>query len=438
MPSTTATSLEGPKASKNAINLLQQSWDNSPDNVIMTIAQLFINLSDDQRECSLGVGYLLRAVPDTTTETTDLTVGFTVQRLIDWLVTYDLAGIGIWIVSIMESLASRGEFSLLRDLTAENVYKIARQLAFRARRNDAFMVIRFMLLGYHQSPTLFNNVAKGLIPLLVNCRKTPEDISFATEVCNLAQILVIHFGDADDVGTKVQKARVFLNLPIVSRAEALRTMQETSWKKGLQIQNTSAGTSRRRAVLVQPLGKVGLVNLGNSCFMNSALRALFCSEEFKRSILDGTLSPNSTVRRVKINTPVLLSASIQFEDVIAKQQHNQGQHPTYVQYDLYAVVVHTGESANHGHYYTYARDTVSQDNAIVPTTENGAAQVTSNGQWLLYNDTSVSLSSFDAVEQAAKSRAADTPYVLFFKKRAAPETSVLPSHMPMRGRDSNL
>lgn len=35
------------------------------------------------------------------------------------------------------------------------------------------MVLRFMLLGYHQSPTLFNNVAKGLIPLLVNCRKTP-------------------------------------------------------------------------------------------------------------------------------------------------------------------------------------------------------------------------------------------------------------------------
>ena len=39
----------------------------SPDNVIMTIAQLVINLSDDQQECSLGVGYLLQAVPETYT-----------------------------------------------------------------------------------------------------------------------------------------------------------------------------------------------------------------------------------------------------------------------------------------------------------------------------------------------------------------------------------
>ena len=52
--------------------------------------------------------------------------------------------------------------------------------------------------------------------------------------------------------------------------------------------DTSAGT-RRRTVLVQPLGKVGLVNLGNSCFMNSALRALFCSEELKQAIMGGTL-----------------------------------------------------------------------------------------------------------------------------------------------------
>lgn len=52
--------------------------------------------------------------------------------------------------------------------------------------------------------------------------------------------------------------------------------------------DASAG-SRRRAVLVQPLGKVGLVNLGNSCFMNSALRALFCSYEFKHAIMSDTL-----------------------------------------------------------------------------------------------------------------------------------------------------
>ncbi|KAG0001717.1 Ubiquitin carboxyl-terminal hydrolase 35, partial [Entomortierella chlamydospora] len=120
-----------------------------------------------------------------------------------------------------------------------------------------------------------------------------EDNAFATEVCNLAQILVIHFGDSDDVGTKVQKARTFLDLPVVTRPEALRTMNEFSWKKSLHIQNTSAGF-RRKPAFTQPLGKVGLVNLGNSCFMNSALRALFCSTDFKQAILNDTSKVDSS------------------------------------------------------------------------------------------------------------------------------------------------
>lgn len=129
-----------------------------------------------------------------------------------------------------------------------------------------------------------------------------------------------------------------------------------------------------------------------------------------------------------------------------------------MQYDLYAVVVHTGDSANHGHYYTYARDSSLQDKPLTNTNtntetsssltglskgEDGNSKQTestdNDGQWLLYNDTSVTLSSFEAVEQAAKSRAADTPYVLFFKKRVENKGSFPPTLKPHPvRRDSNL
>ncbi|KAG0250548.1 Ubiquitin carboxyl-terminal hydrolase 35 [Mortierella polycephala] len=560
--------------SKNAIDLLKQCWENGPDNVFMTLPQLFLNLSDDQQECSLAIGRLLQAVPEKYTSVIDpfiqnLDSGvlwrlkFTVQRLIDWLVTTDMTGIGIWIVAIMESLASRGEFMLLRELADKNIYKIARQLAFKARRDDALLVLRLILFGYHHSPVLFHNVAQGLIPLLVSCRKSHEDIAFATEVCNLAQTLVIHFGDADSVGTKVQKARTFLDLPIVPRADALRTMQEYSWKKSLNLQYTSAG-SRRRTAFVQPLGKVGLVNLGNSCFMNSAIRALVdpskvmttrlretftglstsrlsfftpaplykalpdwlndghqqdaaeftkilfsrledegpvskrtlssfhgtvinqikCSacgtvsstkEEFYdlaiplprldsaglEAIVDifplteelndennnkyfcdhcqslqnamrytmlSSLPMNLIItlnrfefdkqrsRRIKIDTPILLSESIQIKI--------QDGHETQ-KYELYAVVIHTGESANHGHYYTYAKELDSHQDAKTSNQEQATATVVGTHQkaqnptqstWLLYNDTNVAISSFEAMQQALASSRKDTPYILFFQK----------------------
>ncbi|KAI7820490.1 hypothetical protein BC939DRAFT_504916 [Gamsiella multidivaricata] len=169
--------------SKNAISLLQQCWENVPDNVIMTISHLFLNLANDERECSIGAGYILQAIPGTYTSVVDPFIQnldstalwrlkFTVQRLINWLVSIDLPGIGIWIVAIMESLASRGEFILLRELADQNAYKIARQLPFKARRNDVLLVLRFMLLGYYHSPVLFHNIVQGLIPLLVSCRKS--------------------------------------------------------------------------------------------------------------------------------------------------------------------------------------------------------------------------------------------------------------------------
>ncbi|KAG0303106.1 Ubiquitin carboxyl-terminal hydrolase 35 [Linnemannia gamsii] len=511
-----------------------------------------------------------------------------IQRLIDWLVTTDMPGTGVWIVALMESLASQGEFMILRELADKNAYKVARQLAFKERRNDALPVLRLILLGYHHSDILFRNLIQGLIPLVARCRKTPEDREFAAEVCSVAQTLVIHFGDFDEIGTKVQKARIALELPVVPRAEAQRIMQENSWKKGLHIQNTSAGL-RQKTALVQPLGKVGLVNLGNSCFMNSALRALFCSGDFSRAVLNdtakvppgkvlttrlretftgmstsrlsiytpltlykalpdwlndghqqdaaeftkilfslmedeapaskqalssfhgavvnqikcgvcGTVSSNkegfydlavplpasdspqelqSVVdvfpsveelneqnnnmyhcdkcqalraatrytmlaslptnlivslnrfrfdvqrsRRIKINTPIRLAESIQI-----KVQDGQGLQG----YELYAVVIHTGESANHGHYYTYAKDS----GPSTTTSINGASssEAAAKSAWLLYNDTSVTVSSFEAMQQALANSRRETPYMLFFRKTGL---QINRTHAPLVNTISNL
>ncbi|KAF9121606.1 Ubiquitin carboxyl-terminal hydrolase 35 [Mortierella sp. 14UC] len=591
------------QSTKNATSLLRQCWEDRPDNVVLTLPHLLYYLADTQKEYPLALGQLVGAVPPNFTsyvepyiQSMDRSVLWRlqvpIQRLIDWLVTTDMPGIGVWIVAIMEGLASQGEFIILRELADKNAYKIARQLAFSQRRNDALLVLRCILLGYHHSDGLFKNISQGLIPLVVPCRKTPEDRKFATDVCNLAQTLVIHFGDVDDIGTKVQKARMALDLPIVPRAEALRTMQESSWKKGLHIQNTSAGL-RRKAALVQPLGKVGLVNLGNSCFMNSALRALFCSGDFSKAVLNdtarvpremalttrlreaftgmstsrlsiytpltlykalpdwlndghqqdaaeftkilfslmededpaskkalssfhgtvvnqikcsvcGTVSSNkegfydlavpltasessldlqSVVdvfpsveelneqnnnmyhcdkcqvlraatrytmlaslptnliislnrfrfdiqrsRRIKINTPIRLARSIQVK--VQDGHELQG-------YDLYAVVIHTGESANHGHYYTYARDSgpsvTNSDGGSSST--NSEAKAAAKSTWLLYNDTSVAVSSFEAMQQTLANSRSETPYMLFFRKT---ELQSSRAHPPLTKTISNL
>ncbi|KAG0357570.1 Ubiquitin carboxyl-terminal hydrolase 35 [Gamsiella multidivaricata] len=103
-------------------------------------------------------------------------------------------------------------------------------------------------------------------------------------------------------------------------------------------------------------------------------------------------------RRIKINTPILLTQSVQIR---TQDGYLQG-------YDLYAVVIHTGESANHGHYYTYARDSAAAGKGEETTT------------WLLYNDTSIAVSSFEEIQQTLAKSRTDTPYMLFFRKMGHP------------------
>ncbi|KAF9438717.1 hypothetical protein BGZ76_005449 [Entomortierella beljakovae] len=66
------TSQNSTLPSKNVISLLQQCWENGPDNIYLTISQLFLNLSNDQQECSIGIGRLLQAVPENYTSESGL------------------------------------------------------------------------------------------------------------------------------------------------------------------------------------------------------------------------------------------------------------------------------------------------------------------------------------------------------------------------------
>ena len=63
-------------------------------------------------------------------------------------------------------------------------------------------------------------------------------------------------------------------------------------------------------------------------------------------------------------------------------------------YELYGVVVHAGSSANHGHYYTYARESGMPKVALSATDTGGSSGgggggSSSSREWHLFNDSVV-------------------------------------------------
>jgi len=75
-------------------------------------------------------------------------------------------------------------------------------------------------------------------------------------------------------------------------------------------------------------------------------------------------------------------------------------------YSLYAMVVHSGASAQSGHYYAYVRTRSSKDGVFDDDDED---------VWYLMNDENVSLTSFSKMQAGLTTFERDSPYIMFYK-----------------------
>merc|ERR1712113_519402 len=94
-----------------------------------------------------------------------------------------------------------------------------------------------------------------------------------------------------------------------------------------------------------------------------------------------------TMKRMKkndwVNCPLTLDIPIK-SDKIGK-------------YVLYAAVIHSGRSAEFGHYYTIGRESNDM---------NGS------GQWFMFNDRRVTLSDYEKLCKLSRNYTTDVPYML--------------------------
>lgn len=132
------------------------------------------------------------------------------------------------------------------------------------------------------------------------------------------------------------------------------------------------------------------------------------------------------------------------------EQMDRGNGPVQpVLYVLSSVVVHSGVSSESGHYYSYGRNIDGADGTQHPAghfpfsgdLQNGQAacdpancsalsvppQQAASGQeakdWLLFNDSRVTFSSFQLVQNITNRFPKDTAYVLMYRKQELPERS---------------
>eukprot|EP01087_Luapelamoeba_hula_P022281 TRINITY_DN7947_c0_g1_i1.p1 TRINITY_DN7947_c0_g1~~TRINITY_DN7947_c0_g1_i1.p1 ORF type:complete len:964 (+),score=126.86 TRINITY_DN7947_c0_g1_i1:22-2892(+) len=87
-------------------------------------------------------------------------------------------------------------------------------------------------------------------------------------------------------------------------------------------------------------------------------------------------------------------------------------------YSLYAVIMHSGTSAHHGHYYCYARHSDHAANSPVDESPEDKC-------WYLFNDSFVDKSSYHSFSSITKNFSKDVPYVLFYRKKESLSSTTL-------------
>jgi len=93
-------------------------------------------------------------------------------------------------------------------------------------------------------------------------------------------------------------------------------------------------------------------------------------------------------------------------------------------YVLYAAIIHSGRSFQYGHYYVIGRPSHSARDSILHGDKRDPVSSGSggdNGDWHLFNDSSVTRTSLQMLENIAKAFPNDVPYALFYRRVASVE-----------------
>ncbi|XP_051677994.2 ubiquitin carboxyl-terminal hydrolase 35 isoform X1 [Oryctolagus cuniculus] len=273
--------------------LLAQLWRAQPAAILPCLKELFAVIScTDEEPPSSALASVVQHLPlelmdgvvrnlSNDDSVTDAQMLMAISRMIDW-VSWPLGkNIDKWIIALLKGLAAVKKFSILIEVSLAKIEKVFSKLLYPIVRGAALSVLKYMLLTFQHSHEAFHLLLPHIPPMVASLLK--EDSNSGTscleQLAELVHCMVFRFPGFPDLYEPVMEAIKDLHVPNEDRIKQL--LGQDAWTS----QKSELAGFYPRLMAKSDTGKIGLINLGNTCYVNSILQALFMASDFRHCVL---------------------------------------------------------------------------------------------------------------------------------------------------------
>lgn len=198
------------------------------------------------------------------------------KTLAGWLETNDFApDLTTWVVEILNGLRDQQKNDILLELSLDIINSYFKKLSIPLYQPKLGPVVLCILKSIRHTPVVFHQILPKAPKILQDLSKTEKSIGNSSNLLlcfvDTLSALILHFPTYDNRYKELEEC-----LQQYPRSENFCQALDIPKSKSYNFQNIS---------VVPTNAKVGLVNLGNTCYMNSVLQALVMTKQFSREIL---------------------------------------------------------------------------------------------------------------------------------------------------------
>ncbi|XP_013863268.1 ubiquitin carboxyl-terminal hydrolase 38 isoform X2 [Austrofundulus limnaeus] len=274
--------------------LLQNIWKADPTTLLPSLQEVFaiISSTDPSFEPSIALASLVQHIPvqmitvlikslTTDQNVRDGSMTKALCRMIDWL-SWPLAQhVDTWVIALLKGLAAVQKFTILIDVTLLKIELVFSRLWYPIVRQGALAVLSHMLLSFQHSPEVFHLVVPHVVDLVESLKVDglPTSKSILLQFTELMHCMMYQYSGFPDLYDHILEA--IKDLPKPSEEKIKLVLNQSAWTS----QSNSFASGVLRQAGKSETGKTGLINLGNTCFMNSIIQTLFMATDFRRHVL---------------------------------------------------------------------------------------------------------------------------------------------------------